>query len=141
MEVLVEYDSGKRFKATCDGYTVSTGKGEGGDEGQDGMSPPQLLAASVGMCIGRYVIAYCQNHDIPHDDLAIEVDRDTEKAPSRTTKLHVKIRLGADLSEKDAHAMLKVADRCHITNSIRNNMSILCSLAKSEDAEKQNTDS
>ncbi len=129
MEVLVEYDNGTRFTATCDGYRVVTGKGDDGDSSRDGMYPAQLLVASLGMCIGGYVASYCKHHNIPCADLRIELDRDTARAPSRTTRVTAKIHLDAALSQKDAEAVLRVADQCHITNSIRQSMEVVCFLA------------
>jgi uncharacterized OsmC-like protein len=129
MEVLVEYENGTRFVATCDGHQVVTGKGDDGDGGRGGMWPAQLFVASLGMCIGGYVAGYCQHHDIPCADLRIELDRDTARAPSRTTRVTAKIHLGAKVSQKDAEAILRVADQCHITNSIRQGMEVVCFLA------------
>jgi putative redox protein len=129
MEILVAHENGARFVATCDGHRVVTGKGDDGDSDRDGMWPAQLFVASLGMCIGGYVASYCKHHDIPCHDLRLELDRDTARAPSRTTCVTAKIYLGADLSEKDAEAILRVADQCHITNSIRQSMKVVCLLA------------
>lgn len=129
MEVLVKYDSGTRFTARCGDHTVATGRGEDGNPGRDGMYPAQLFAASIGMCVGGYVAAYCRHHDIPHESMTISVDRETAKAPSRTTRVDVRIELPVEVSEKDAKAILQVADRCHITNSVRKSMEVVCSLA------------
>jgi uncharacterized OsmC-like protein len=129
LEVLVRYDSGTRFTATCGEYTVATGKGDDGDESRDGMWPAQLFAASIGMCIGGYVVSYCQHHGIPYEGMVIELDRETARAPSRTTTLRALIRLPVPVSEKDAKAILQVADRCHITNSIVQGMTVDVSLA------------
>jgi uncharacterized OsmC-like protein len=100
MEVLVAYENGTRFVATCDGHQVVTGTGDDGDSSRDGMWPAQLFVASLGMCIGGYVASYCKHHDIPCDDLRVELDRDTAHAPSRTTRVTAKIYLGAELSQK-----------------------------------------
>ncbi|MBE9566123.1 MAG: hypothetical protein IMF16_05190 [Proteobacteria bacterium] len=43
------------------------------------------------------------------------------------------IHLGAELSHKDAGAILRVADQCHITNSIRPSMEVVCLLASHAD--------
>jgi len=129
MDVLAEYENGTRFVATCEGHQVVTGKGDDGDTSRDGMYPAQLFVASLGMCIGGYVASYCQHHNIPCDDLRVELDRDTARAPSRTTRVTAKIRLGAELSRKDAKAILRVADQCHITNSIGQGMEVVCLLA------------
>jgi putative redox protein len=128
MEVLVAYENGTRFVATCDGCEVATGKGDDGDGSRDGMWPGQLFVAALGMCIGGYVASYCKHHNIPCDDLRVELDRDTARAPSRTTSVTAKIHLGAEVSGKDAAAILRVADRCHITNSIRQGMEVVCLL-------------
>ncbi len=135
MEVLVTYDNGHRFAATCHGHTVYTGKGDDGDTSRDGMWPAQMFAAALGMCIGGYVASYCEHHGIPYDDLRIEVDRETADAPSRTTRVTAKIILGAKLSKKDKDAIIRVADRCHITNSIREGMDVVCLLGDASDEE------
>jgi len=129
MEVLVEYENGTRFIASCDGHQVVTGKGDDGDRSRDGMWPAQLFVASLGMCIGGYVASYCRHHNIPCGDLRVELDGEAARAPSRTTRVTAKIHLGAELSHKDAEAILRVADQCHITNSIRGSMEVVCLLA------------
>jgi uncharacterized OsmC-like protein len=129
MEILVAYENGARFVASCNGHQVVTGKGDDGDSSRDGMYPAQLFVASLGMCIGGYVASYCRHHSIPCDGLRVELDRDTARAPSRTTRVTAKIHLGAELSQKDAEAILRVADQCHITNSIRPSMEVVCLLA------------
>jgi uncharacterized OsmC-like protein len=135
MEVQIEHENGTRFVATCDGHRVVTGKGDDGDSSRDGMYPAQLFAASLGMCIGGYVASYCQHHSIPCADLRVELNRDTAHAPSRTTRVTAKIHLGAELSVKDAEAIVRVADQCHITNSIRQSMEVVCFLAGHADAD------
>ena len=129
MEILVEYENGMRFTATCDGHQVVTGEGNDGDTSRDGMWPAQLFAASLGMCIGGYVARFCQHHGIPCDDLRVELSRETARAPSRTTRVEARIHLGAKLTAEQEKGALRVADRCHITNSIRQGMEIVCSLA------------
>lgn len=128
MEILVTYENGMRFTATCDGYQVVTGEGDDGDTSRDGMWPAQLFVASLGMCIGGYVVRFCQHHDIPCEDLRVELGRETARAPSRTTRVEARIHLGAELNEEQKKAILRVADRCHITQSIEEGMKIACSL-------------
>jgi uncharacterized OsmC-like protein len=128
LEIHVDYENGMRFTATCDGYTVVTGKGDDGETSRDGMWPAQLFVAAMGMCIGGHVASYCRNHDIPCEDLRLEVARETARAPSRTTRVEATIYLDAELTERQKRAILQVADRCHITNSIQQGVDILCSL-------------
>jgi len=140
MEILVKYENGFRFSATCKGYTVTTGRGEDGDKERDGMWPAQLFGASIGMCIGGYVAKFCKERNIPCEDMTIELSRRIEAnpsgttpsgaKPSRTARIDAKIRLGAKLSEQQRQGILEAADSCHITKSIEEGMQIVCSLAE-----------
>ncbi len=141
MEILVRYESGSRFAATCKGYTATTGRGEDGNESRDGMWPAQLFEAAIGMCMGGYVAQFCKEHDIPYQDMTIELSRrigaSSSGAPSEpkrsvTSRIDAKIRLGAKLSHQQEQGLLAAADNCHITNSIREGMEIICSLAQAK---------
>jgi uncharacterized OsmC-like protein len=134
MEVLVKHESGFRFSATCKGYTVTTGRGEDGNEERDGMWPAQLFEASIGMCIGGYIVKYCEREGIPYDGMTIELSRRTQSEPSRTTRIDAKIFLGVDLSPEQQKGVLEAADQCHITNSIRESMQVVCFLAETKSA-------
>jgi uncharacterized OsmC-like protein len=138
MEVLVKYENGFRFSATCKGFTIRTGRGEDGNQKRDGMWPAQLFEASIGMCIGGYVAMFCKEQGIPYDDMRIELSRRIEAGspgptpsgakPSRTTRIEAAILLGAKLSQKQQQGILEAADRCHITKSIEQGIQIICSL-------------
>jgi uncharacterized OsmC-like protein len=129
MEVLVNYENGFRFSAMCRGYTVTTGRGEDGNDKRDGMWPAQLFSASIGMCIGGYIAEFCKEQGIPYDDMTIELSRRTQSEPSCTTRIDAKIHLGAKLSQQQWQGILEAADKCHITESIKEGMQIVCSLA------------
>jgi uncharacterized OsmC-like protein len=143
MEILVKYDNGYRFTATCKGFTVTTGRGDDGDTERDGMWPAQLFSASIGMCIGGYIVEYCEKQGINCKDMTIELSRRSERYPpeasplglelSRTSRINVKIHLGTTLSEEQREKILEAADSCHITKSIREGMEIICSLAEAQD--------
>jgi len=139
MEVLVKYENGFRFSATCKGYTVTTGRGEDGNQERDGMWPAQLFEASIGMCIGGYVAKFCKEQNIPCEDMTIELSRRIEANPSgtktsRTARIDAKICLGAKLSQKQQQGILEAADSCHITKSIEQGMQIVCSLVEASNA-------
>lgn len=129
MEVLVRYENGHRFSATCRVYTVTTGRGDDGNSERDGMWPAQLFEASIGMCIGGYVAKYCEERGIAYEDMTIELSRCLGDRPSRTTRIDATIRLGAKLSQEQKQGILQAADDCHITKSIEGRMQIVCSLA------------
>ena len=144
MEVLVKSESGFRFSATCREHTVTAERGEDGNTERDGMWPAQLFEASLGMCIGAYIVKYCNEQKIPYDDLTIELSRrlETSSSPAtsaddkrtRTAKINARIRLGEKLSPQQQQDILNAASLCHITRSIEEGIEIICSLAEFDDA-------
>ncbi len=138
MEVLVKYESGFRFSAVCRGHTVTTGRGEDDHNERDGMWPAQLFEASIGMCIGGHVAKFCKEQGISYDNITIELSRRIQADPSCTTRINAKINLDTELSAEQRQGILKEADCCHITNSIRKGMQIVCSFgdAGAADAKK-----
>jgi hypothetical protein len=50
MEVLIKCESGFRFSAIYKGHTITTGRGEDGNDKRDGMWPAQLFEASNKGC-------------------------------------------------------------------------------------------
>ena len=130
MEVVVRYDRGSRFTAECHDHTVVTGKaGEEPGPG-DGMWPAQMFAASLGMCIGGYVVSYCHRRGIPCDGMRIELERESVKVPSRAAKVAVKIHMPEPLPEEEKKRVLRVADTCYITQSIVHGMKVEVSLSE-----------
>ena len=112
MEVLVKYENGFRFSAVCKGHTVTTGRGDDGNEQRDGMWPAQLFEASLGMCIGGYVAKFCKEQGIPYDDMTIELSHRlkanssgttaSRAKPSRTSRIDAKI-LGNQSPRRQRH--------------------------------------
>ena len=74
MEVLVKYENGFRFSTKCKGYTVTTGRGEDGNQEQDGMWPAQLFEASIGMCIGGYIAGFRTNRQKRANSVCLIID-------------------------------------------------------------------
>jgi len=137
MEILVKYESGFRFSATCRGYTVTTGRGDDGNKERDGMWPAQLFEASIGMCIGGYVAKCCEEQGIAYEGMTVELSRRTETSPSdtrksRTTRIDAKISLGTKLSQEQQQGVLEAADNCHITNSVKEGMQVVCTLVEGD---------
>jgi uncharacterized OsmC-like protein len=84
------------------------------------------------MCIGGYIVEFCKEQGIPYDNMTIELSRRMQAEPSRTTRIDARIHLDAKLSEELKQGILEAADRCHITESIKEGMQIVCSLAETE---------
>ncbi|MFC1935587.1 OsmC family protein [Chloroflexota bacterium] len=115
----IKHQSGTRFTATNEDYSVVTGKG-GSGKGEDGMSPGQLLISVLGMCMGVTMVAYCKNHGIPYEGMEIEMSRENTGDGRRLKAAKVQVKVPAELSDKDLNVLTRVAHRCYIGHTLRN---------------------
>jgi uncharacterized OsmC-like protein len=90
------------------------------DGGSDaGMTPVELLIASLGSCVAYYAALFCQRHKIPSNGLMAELSWKWAEDPHRIGAIDVKIALGTKLSEKEKTGLLRMVKGCTVHNTMR----------------------
>jgi putative redox protein len=83
-----------------------------------GPIPSELFAASLGSCISALVADHCRRSGIDVEGMSVDVAYDKLDNPLRFASIKVTIDLpGAD-SETKRRAVLDVAERCPVHNTI-----------------------
>ena len=126
--VTVKHDGGKRFVATAGEYSVSAGKAEWKPE-RNGMWPGQLFIAALGMCTLGDIVPFCERHDIPTEDITVELDVETASDPSRAASVNVTINVGQELSKRHEQAILRASKQCYVRQSIAHGMDVTVSIS------------
>lgn len=116
--MLVKYRGGTLFSVNARGHsiTVDLTPEKGGSD--RGMSPPELLAAAFGTCIGIYVTQYCKQIGLNCDDTTVDVTFETEEEPLRIGRLHAKVHVPSGIPEERKAAVKKVAEHCLIHTTL-----------------------
>ena len=140
MDITVTHDRGMRFVAQCGSQTVTMGKADGDDEAEQGLSPGQLFIAALGGCIAGYVVQFCERHDLHYEGLTVRLQYENAESPSRVAGVHAIIRLPAAVPPKYRSAILRVAEQCYVTQSIRHNMPVDISVVDSVDESEARLD-
>ena len=128
MVIVARHDTGRRFMATAGEYTIFAGKAEDNPE-RNGMWPGSLFIAALGMCIVGDIVPFCQRHDIPTEDLTVELDVTAAQNPARVDNVAVTIRLPQEVAPAQQQAIVRAAAQCYIHQSIVNNMGITISVS------------
>ena len=91
MEASVDYLGGLRLGVTTRGHhRVSDQPLENG--GADtGMTPPELLLASLGACAGYYAAEYLRVRSLPTDGLQIRVEAEKASKPARLSVFRIRV--------------------------------------------------
>ena len=84
----------------------------GGDN--TALSPFELFLASIGMCAGFYVSAFCQSRSIATDNIKITQTVIRNDATHLVEKVMIDINLPPDFPEKYKAPVIKTAQSCSV---------------------------
>ena len=67
MNMEIVFPAGKKVNALYRGFTIETDQPENGGGDGSAPSPFDLFLASIGTCVGFYVLSFCHERSIPTD--------------------------------------------------------------------------
>lgn len=118
MEMKIAYRSGKKFIATCRGKQLIIDQPLENGGTDEGMTPPEAFIASIGSCMGVYVLNYCRNANINPTDMILSIEWDKAKSPARISKINVEIKIPKSKMKERSEAILKVANHCLVHQTL-----------------------
>jgi len=126
--LTVAYQGGIKFEAMTGKHKliIDLPPEKGGTD--EGMAPPDLFVASLGSCIGVYVVRYCQNAKIDTEGCAISLDWSLSDDKKSIAAVEVKIRLPKADPGPRARAVLEAARSCLIHNTLHGGLNVDISL-------------
>jgi len=118
MDVEIRFPGEKRIEAQLKGQSMVTGKeGDDASEGA-GIEPLDLFFVSLGLCAGKYVMAFCQSRDIPYKEAKVKMETVWDEKKKLHTNVVLKIQLPVDFPAKYKKAILKAVDLCSVKRHI-----------------------
>jgi uncharacterized OsmC-like protein len=120
MEVTVEHVSGQQFKAVTRGHRVVSDQPRENGGTDAGMTPPELLLASLGACAGYYAAEYLRVRSLPLERLTIHVSADKALQPPRLALFRIEVEAPGATDEKSRDGVLRAVKKCLIHNTMLN---------------------
>ena len=120
MEMEVIYAGNKKVEAHWRGFTVMADqpKDYGGDD--TAPTPFDYLLISLGTCTAFYILAYCQNKNIPTDKIRIIQREQRNPETHMVSEISFEIQVPADFPEQSRNTLIKVAESCAVKKQILN---------------------
>ncbi|HUJ67466.1 MAG TPA: OsmC family protein [Acidimicrobiales bacterium] len=89
------------------------------DGGEDSApTPTELFVSSLAACVAFYARRYLARHALPTEGLAIRTDFTMASRPARVGEIVMHIELPATIPEENRAALLAVASRCTVHNTL-----------------------
>jgi ribosomal protein S12 methylthiotransferase accessory factor len=116
----ITFDGGKVVTAHSHGHKIKTDQSIDSGGGNTAPAPFDLFLASIGTCAGIYVKSFCDNRQIPAENIKIIQTMEYSHETGLPVSIKLDIRLPPDFPEKYKASVLHVAGLCKVKKSIAN---------------------
>ena len=119
MEMNVVYGGGKRFEAIARNHRVISDQPLDDDGTDRGMTPPELLLASLGSCAGYYAAQYLRKNKLATEGTRVRVTCDKVKDPvARMTNFVIEVDAPVELSAEQRKGVEEAVEHCLVHNTL-----------------------
>jgi len=120
MQVSVEHLGGVQFEIKARQHTITCGQPPENGGCDEGMTPPELLLASLGSCAGFYAVMYLKKHKLSTEGTRVHVSADKAKNPARMEDFRISVDVPADFTEEQKKGIEDAIHHCLIHNTLLN---------------------
>jgi len=117
MEIRIHYNGGVEFTADARGHRVLCDQPASNGGTDTGMTPPELLLASLGTCAAYYAAQYLKNHGLQPQGLEVGVSADKEQRPARLARFRIDVT-APGLPPDHEPGLLRAVNACLIKNTL-----------------------
>ena len=119
-EVLVDHLGEVQFEVKARNHTIICDQLVENGGFDEGMTPPELLLASLGTCAGYYAVQYLKSRNLPMEGLRVRTTAEKAKAPARLSDFRIKLEIPIELEERHREGVLRAVHACLIHNTLLN---------------------
>jgi uncharacterized OsmC-like protein len=120
MEVLVDYLGAVQFEARARTHAIACDQPEEKGGFDEGMTPPELMLASLGTCAGFYAVQYLKARHLDARGLSVRVVSKLARDPARLSSFEIKVQVPIQLDERHREGVLRAVKSCLIHNTLLN---------------------
>jgi putative redox protein len=120
MEISVEHLGGVQFEIKARQHTIVCDQPPENGGYDEGMTPPELLLASLGSCAGFYAVMYLKEHKLSTEGTRVHVCAEKAKNPARMEDFRITVDVPADFTEDQKKGIEDAVHHCLIHNTLLN---------------------
>jgi len=118
MEITVEHLGAVQFEIKARQHTIVSDQPPENGGHDEGMTPPELLLASLGSCAGFYAAQYLRKYKLAAEGTRVRVTADKLKDPARMDNFHIAIEAPVELTEQHRAGVENSVHHCLIHNAL-----------------------
>ncbi|HZT00186.1 MAG TPA: OsmC family protein [Terriglobales bacterium] len=118
MEVRVEHLGALQFEIKVREHTIVSDQPRENGGFDEGMTPPELLLASLGSCAAYYAADYLRRNNLATEGTRVQVVAQKAKNPARVDDFRIELEVPVELSEEHQRGVEDAVHRCLIHNTL-----------------------
>jgi putative redox protein len=118
MEVTVEHLGGVQFEIKARQHRIACDQPVENGGFDEGMTPPELLLASLGACAGFYAAQYLKKHQLATEATMVRVSAEKAQNPPRLSQFRIQIETPSPLSNCHHEGIEEAVRHCLIHNTL-----------------------
>ncbi len=118
MEVLIQHLGAVQFEIQARQHTVISDQPAENNGYDEGMTPPELLLASLGSCAAYYVVDYLKRNKLPQEGTSVRVTAEKVKVPFRLDNFKVEVNVQGELDDDQLRGVEEAVHRCLIHKTL-----------------------
>ena len=118
MEVKITHLDRVKFAIQSRSHTILCDQpAENGGE-DCGMTPPELLLASLGSCAAFYAVQYLKTRNLAETGVEVTVTAEKLKQPARVGNFRVHVLCPVSLTEEQTEGLMRSVHHCLVHNTL-----------------------
>ncbi|HEY6389107.1 MAG TPA: OsmC family protein [Candidatus Acidoferrum sp.] len=122
--VTVEHLGGVQFEVKARQHRLVCDQPAENGGFDEGMTPPELLLASLGTCAGFYAAQYWKKHRLAAEGSVVRVSAEKATNPPRLNDFQIQIEIPPGISDQHSAGIEAAVRHCLIHNTLVNPPSI-----------------
>jgi uncharacterized OsmC-like protein len=118
MTCKVTYETDARCVAESRGHQIIVDQPVDNRGTDEGMTPPELLLASLGTCAMYYAADYLRRNNLPARGMEVFVDAEKATAPARLGHFAIRIVIPEVADPDHLEGARRTAEKCLVKNTI-----------------------
>ncbi len=118
MEVIVNHLGSVQFEIKARQHTVISDQPSENGGFDEGMTPPELMLASLGSCASFYAAQYLKKFNLATEGTRVRVTAEKLKDPARLGNFIIEVDCPVDLTPEHQQGIARAVHHCLIHNTL-----------------------
>jgi uncharacterized OsmC-like protein len=118
MDLTVTYLGHVQFEAEARGHKIICDQPESNQGDDEGMTPPELLLASLATCAGFYAVQYLKTRQLSSEGLRVRISAGKAAAPPRLDRFRIDVEVPGLPDGEHMEGVKKSIEKCLIKNTL-----------------------